>query len=808
MNSTALCSRCTLLLFFAALLGAIIGCSNTKYLPKGRSLHTATAIKIDPAAKVTNKYKVNQDLLALARPKPNKKVFGAARVKLTVYNQTRNRKTGLGRWLNEKIGEAPVLVDTLMLDRTRRNMQQYMFNHGYFNNVVTFQTKENKQKTTVTYNIRAISPYVINQVFYPAPDAATVPEQLISQMQPKSLIQSGQEFNVDNLQAEINRISYELKCKGYYEFTSKDLTFDLDSTQGNRNIDVYLKVKPPQNKEDKEHKAYRINKVYIYPDYEVGKAPRLYTDTLTTKDGFTFISSAPLFKPQAISRVVLLKENKLYSQKDWEYTLNHLMNLGVFKFVNVKFDKTDTTGAIPGLDCRILLTPAKRMSLSGEVEVNNRAQQSVLGAATSSLLGTAGTISYRNKNLLGGAEAFSINLFGGVELNPQNTQSSIADNSLINTLNVSGDMQLALPKFLVPFKLSNSSRYYVPKTNFRISANYLRRINFYTLNSFNINFGYDWNENNRKRHLFNPISVSLLSLRNIAPAFQVQLDQNSFLRRSFEEQLIAGANYSYIYNTQNVSVQQNFVFFRASIDIAGNTFYALDRLLKLSGTLSNDQKLKILGSSYAHFSRLEADIRYYNILNRNQSIVTRFNAAVGVPYGNSQVLPYIKQYFTGGPNSIRAFRIRSIGPGSFGSYAVADTVIIDEFDRTGDVKLEANAEWRFPMFSMLKGALFVDAGNIWTLKDEIASTDPDTGQPVYTRPNGKLTLKNLGQGLAVGTGFGVRLDFSFFVMRFDLGIPIRNPSMEPGSRWVIADVAEKRWLRKSTNLNLAIGYPF
>jgi len=794
--------------FLITLLAALClfnACSNIKYLPQGKSLHTATVIKIDPDTKITDKYTLNKDMLALARPKPNKKMLGVARFKLSVYNRTLKNKGSFVTWLHEKIGEAPVLVDTAMLDRTRRNMQQYMFNHGYFNNVVKYSTKEKNRRTKVTFNISAISPYMIRNVYFP-PDTADVLQTLVHNMQDKSGVQPEQEFNIDKLQEEVNRITYELRCKGYFDFISKNLTFELDSSLGNRSLDIYLKLKPPTEKEG-PHKAYTINNIYIFPDYEVGKSPNRYTDTIVVND-YHFISSGVKFNAKTISSLLLIKKGRLYSQKDWEYSLNHLLGLGVYKFVNVKFEKTDSVGNNPTLDCRILLTPAKRMSVSGEVEVNNRAQQSALGAATSSLLGTAASVSYRNKNLLGGAESFSFNLFGGLELNPQRNKENLANSALINTMNFSGELQLVLPKFIVPFKLKNQSRYFLPKTNFRVSANYLRRFNFYTLYSFNVNFGYDWNENNRKRHLLNPISVSLLSLQDRSTAFEQQLSQNPYLRRSFEEQIIAGANYAYIFNTQNLTQQQNFIFMRTAIDIAGNTFFGVDQLLKVTRLTDRDKKLDILGSSYAQYARIEGDFRHYTLLPRGQTLVSRLNAAIGVPYGNSSVLPYIKQYFVGGPNSVRAFRIRSIGPGTFGSFAVPDSIIIDEFDRTGDIKLEANVEWRFPIISLLKGAVFADLGNIWTLREETSGTDPDTGNPIYTRPGGQFKANSLWNEIAIGTGFGMRLDFSFFVMRFDLGIPLRNPSLAKGERWVIENTFEKKWLLNNMNLNLAIGYPF
>jgi outer membrane protein insertion porin family len=319
-----------------------------------------------------------------------------------------------------------------------------------------------------------------------------------------------------------------------------------------------------------------------------------------------------------------------------------------------------------------------------------------------------------------------------------------------------------------------------------LSTQYLSRGGLYRLNSVSANYGYFWNANKFAYHEINPISLNVVNLSQTSPEFDQILDDNPFLKRSFEQNFIAGINYTFNYNKLNDRFRTHGYFLGLGLDFAGNTLHLIDNL-------SGKGDGKILGLEYAQYGKVDLDLRYHLNIDKNQTIATRLYAGVGAPFGNSSSLPYIKQYFSGGPNSVRAFRIRSIGPGT---YRPDDFDVNSFFDQSGDIRIEGNIEYRFPIVSLLKGALFMDAGNIWLMNDNEAL------------PGGKFTSSWWNE-LAVGSGFGLRVDIEFFVIRFDLATPLRIPYLPEGERWANNfDIGSKTWRKQNLIFNFAIGYPF
>ncbi|HSJ68071.1 MAG TPA: BamA/TamA family outer membrane protein, partial [Anditalea sp.] len=351
------------------------------------------------------------------------------------------------------------------------------------------------------------------------------------------------------------------------------------------------------------------------------------------------------------------------------------------------------------------------------------------------------------------------------------------------------------PRVIFPIPISERFAYSVPKTKISVGAEYLNRVDLYRLVSYNASYGYFWNQNRYVYHEINPINLTFVRMSNASPQFEAILDSNPFLRRSFEQQFIAGVNYTFNYN-QMVDVHRvHSIFVGTTIDIAGNTLNLLSR------TFSDDPST-FFGLDYAQYARADLDFRYYLRLNQNNIIATRLFGGLGIPYGNSQSLPFVKQFFSGGPNSVRAFRIRSLGPGT---YRPTQFDIGSFFDQAGDIRLEGNIEYRFPIVSVLKGALFVDAGNVWLQNRNEALF----GEPESPRENqGKFTsdwFKELG----VGTGVGLRVDIDFFVIRFDFATPIRRPYLPENQRWGSTfDIRSRDWRRENLIFNFAIGYPF
>lgn len=778
-------------------------CDNTRYLQGDETLHNATLIEIK-GHKGSNKQELSAlklALLNLSRPKPNTGI-GPLKLRLSIYNypkqldaayediQFKPAKRILGwvkhqmqdtslsvirnatNFLKQKIGQAPVLIDTILLQRSATNMHNYLFDKGYFNNTVSYHLATQDYLTTVKYQATLQEEaFRLDTIFLPH-DSLGIIAQRIKTINEASLLKSGDAFNAENLQQEATRIATTLRNEGYYDFAGKYLNFQLDSVHSSRTANLYISLRPAP--ETKTHIAYHVRKIYLYADYKSPKDSTAYSDTLMYKGYHYIYNDKVLIKPQVITDYLRLEPGMLYSAQKHEKAINSLQELGIFKFINIRFEKKDS--AI--LDCHIYLTSGKKKQISFETELSNR---------TGGYIGSALKLGYKQRNAFRGAETLGAGLFGGVDFTPN-------DSALINTLNASIEFTFSTPKFLVPFKLPRISKEYRPHTNLSVKAALQRRVGFYTINSYGINYGFDWYEVQRKRHILNPISLNLLSINNISPNFQALLEQNAFLRQSFESQFIIGINYSFIYSTQTANALQNFTYLRLNTETAGNLTSAIDLLLhSISG---NTGALELFGTPYSQFARLEADFRRYFIINANSSFVARLYGGIGVPYNNSSILPYAKQFFTGGPNSVRAFQIRSIGPGS------DDTALAGAgtFDRTGDMKLEMNAEYRFDLFYIFKGAAFVDVGNIWTL------VRPSEANDLQKRFRPQEFISELG----VGVGLGIRLDFSYFVMRFDVATPLRNPTRAKAERWVIDEfnLGDKAWRQQNLLLNLAIGYPF
>jgi outer membrane protein insertion porin family len=502
-------------------------------------------------------------------------------------------------------------------------------------------------------------------------------------------------------------------------------------------------------------------------------------DTLRI-DGCNYIDLDKKFDPDVIVRSIFFRKGAAYSRNKHDLTLNRLMNLGVFKFVNIRFVNADSAG-IPRLEPHIYLTPLSLKNLRFELEGVSQ---------SNNLAGPVLNSSYRNRNLFGGAELFTLSFEAGLEIPVGGGQSGG------NSYEIGTRGELELPKFVTPFRLDNVSSLFVPKTHIVLGFNLLNRLLYYQLFSVDASFGYNWKESISKEHNFNPLSITFAHLTNTTQKFNDLLSANPLLQKSFEEQFIIGQNYSFTYNDQLEKDHMNHVYFKGSIDLSGNLLQLVQSLF-IKHQATPNTPYNIFGTTYSEYYKFDIDWRYYyNTIDQRSSIASRLIAGIGVPYGNSATLPYVKQFYIGGTNSVRAFSVWGLGPGS---YRTPDSIAAKSFlEQAGDIKLEANTEYRFPIISIIKGALFVDAGNIWLLNE-----DPN-------RPGSKFSGKTFLDEIAVGTGFGVRLDLSFFILRFDLAFPLRIPYLPQGERWVINKInfGDPSWRKNNLAFNIAIGYPY
>jgi len=438
----------------------------------------------------------------------------------------------------------------------------------------------------------------------------------------------------------------------------------------------------------------------------------------------------------------------------------------------VVFEEVDIV-CLPVLNAFYYLTPLPKKSLSFEVSGLSKSNNAN---------GTELSVNWKNRNFLKGAELFTASVFGGFE-------KQVSGQQRVNTIRGGIDLNLVVPRIIGPFNIKSSSAF-VPQTVVNAGYELFYRDTQYTLNSIKTSLGYRWKRSVKNQHEWSFLSVNYLRPTNITPAFQAQLDTNVTLARSIEKQFIIGMVYNYNYNSQAIANRKKHNFyFNGNADVSGNAL----GLVTGASVKDGNQKL-ILGTPFSQYIKGEADFRYYMRIGKNTVLANRALAGAGYAYGNSLTMPFVKEFFTGGANSIRAFRARSLGPGTFYAGKPKEVYVADQ---PGDIKFELNTELRAKLVSILYGAIFVDAGNIWLFKE-----DPE-------RPGGKFTNQFLSQ-FAVGTGVGLRADVSFFVIRADIAMPIRKPYITTGSKWVFnqIDLGNSEWRKANLILNIAIGYPF
>jgi outer membrane protein assembly factor BamA len=750
----------------------LAACSGTKHLPRGEKLYTGGEIKLETTDKINKRF-IKTIAESAVRPAPNKSYLGM-RPKLWMYMAAgENPKTKFNKWL-KKTGEAPVLISSVKPGVTTAIIDAKLFNIGIFKSYSESKIVEKKHTAKVIYTSHIHKPYIVKELNYAISDDSL--SHTILTEKKKSFIKPDEDYNLDILKNERIRIDALLKNNGYFYFNPDYLLFKADTSAVNHSISFKLTLKDsiPKN----TLTVYRINKVFIDQDYSLNEEVTDRTkDTIKYRNNvFIGKESEMNIRPRVILRSVYLKKNEIYSRQNHTITLNRLMSMGNFKFVQVKFSDSDTIA--PGfLDVTILMTTMPNYTFRAGTDLVSK---------SNNFTGPRMNLSLLNRNTFKGAELLNLNMAGSFE-----AQLS-GNNKNLYSYSWNPQVELTFPRFIVPFKIKRTNSIYIPKTMLSLSYNYLKRVDYFDMRTFQFIYGFKWKENIKKEHELNPINVSYTSLGNQSAAFTELLASNPFLKKSYEEQFIAGGNYSFTYNEQVVPVKKMQYFLLATAETAGNVF----SLAKLIGgeKPSSENPSKVVGSIYSQYAKLSIDARgYFNFSDKNKMAMRVF-AGVAKPFGNSSILPYAKQFFSGGPNSLRAFQINSVGPGT--NYQNSDNRGFLQLG--GDIKLEMNGEYRFNIYRFLKGALFIDAGNVWLQK----SNPANTGSP--------FLFSTFMNEIAVGTGVGLRIDVSFFILRFDLAMPLRKPWLEENHRWVTNQInfANSSWRGENLILNIAIGYPF
>lgn len=760
--------------FLLVLLNA---CNLTQSVPEESYLLVKNKIELK---KVKKDGVIKEEIQNLVIQKPNTKMFGLVSLRLGIYNLAFDKKENKFRWwLKNKVGEAPIIYNDKISSKSAENIRLHMFNKGFLNAQVKFTTKYDTKKASVVYNILPGEVFTINKITLPQPSGSVYKH--ILGIQDKSLLKKGANFDINVLNVERTRITSHLRNMGYYNFRKDYVVFELDTNNKTKTVDIVMSVKEP--KPGEWHEKYTIHNVYVIGDYSILESDSLQRDTIIYHD-FYFVQSEKKYKPKVISNAIFFKKGEFFRLDYYQNTLKKLANYGAFKFVDIQFVTVDVKGS-PSLDVFIYLTSAKKNTVSVDLEANHN----FIG-----LTGASIGFTYQNKNLTKAADLFSVKVSTGVEFNVANGQTNP-----VNNYDFTVETNYYLNKFLVPFPLKNVSKTNNVKTRFSFQYNFERRFTFYSLHSNSFNFGYEWNEAANKKHSYNPISATLLILpeKTLTEAFRQKLSDIPSLQRSFQEQLILGSNYTFLYNNKKTENDRSFFTFQGKVALAGNLIHAITALTKQAK--NNVTPYQLFKREYSQFVRFEANFVHNYSIGRHASLNSRFITGIIIPFGNSTDAPYFQQFYVGGSNSIRAFRLRALGPGTY-----ADQANINNpnffFDQAGDFKLEGTSELRFDIYKWFKGALFVDAGNVWLLKN-----DPD-------RVGGTLRKDNFLSAVAVGVGFGLRLDFEYFVIRTDFALPMVDPRFDDSRRYPLNDfkfsVGRNSWFRQHSVFHLAIGYPF
>lgn len=765
-----------------SLAGILSSCGVKKYIGKDEYLINKYHIDIE------KKYAQIEpsELKPFLKPKPNKKLLGW-RMKLYFYYHSQNKPTKFNNWLDKNFGETPALYSEEDAEFSALRIEQYLNNIGFFNSKVEYEVEFGDKKADVKYIVHPALPYYMTQIDYNIAD--TVLAGFFYKNIRKTLIHEGDIYNAFTLDDERDRITKNLRNNGYYYFNRNYIQYLVDSNYHNRTMDVTLKInniklpgKNPSSNLSKPHDRYYIKQVTVIPEYNPASTSydSLWHSVkfLRDKSDNTYLyllDDNPQIKPSAFDAAIKIRPGTPFSAAEVQSTYSKLFNYSIIRTAKINFDTTGAgeskDGSIKYMNSSIAMQNAKRNSFSIEG----------FGTNSSGDLGVRGKLTFLNKNIFKRADILRIQAVGGFEA--QSVGSADGSSSgVFNTFEAGIEGTIFFPRFVFPLNLRRFNEKHSTITNLTFGFNYQVRQN-YTRSITNLEFGYSWNQKQVMRQIITPININFIKVFP-TPEFQAILDeeQNKALKEQYSDQIIFGLSYSFIFNNQNLATLSQHQYFRLNLETSGNLLYAMNNLF--NSNKSVEGYYEIFGVQYSQYIRGSVDYRrYFYLNNKNTSFATRIYLGSIIPYMNSQEVPYTKGFYAGGANGMRGWHFKELGPGAYNGN--------NDYERIGEIQIEANAELRFPIYRFFKLGLFIDIGNIWTYK-------PST---VY--PGGDFRFDTFYKQLAVDGGVGFRLDFSFFLIRVDFAAPFRDPAYPPNERWRIQYLQFNDFIA-----NFGIGYPF
>jgi hypothetical protein len=718
----------------------------------------------------------------LIKQKPNKRVFGFWRFYLRAYNYGMRGDTSkkIRRYVRNNMGEPPVILDSVKLNETATQIKAYLFNNGYFDAVVNYEVirrGRSKKKAIIKFRVEQKQNYTIKSIDYGIDDRNLY--YLVMRDTAGAEIKEGNVFSSEKMNLERERITQNLRNEGYYFFNKEYIAFVVDSNLADNYVNVSLQIRNPGYY--KIHAKYTISNIYINvvnPGVE---------DSLSSEwkkvDSIWLNMNGYRMNYEVLQRNFLLKPGQVFNQTDVDNSYNKLNGIQLFKQTTINF-VADTVAE--KLICYVNLIPARRQELIAEPQVISSDQNNAVEQNNLRNYGLANVFTYRNKNLFKSAELFEVryrvSLEGQFRKNDSIPFFSNIEHNVTNTL--------SLPRMLLLKRLQNCPEVRNPKASLVASFIYESNIDFVRRV---ISLGYN-EVFNYKLHSFNvsPVEVSYNRTNSKRDFLSlVNKSDSIFIANLFTTNLIVNSRITWVYSDKPISRDGTYFYARVLVESAG---FTLKKFMQFTRQpLPADGIYKIDNVNFEQFVKVDADLRYTRVLNSMSTIASRFHLGVGRAYGNSIIMPFVRRYFIGGANSLRGWRPRTLGPGSFNNNLPGVRA-----DRSGEIIIEAQTEYRFGIIGkLMQGAVFVDAGNIWYTR------------PLAGRQGVEFNPSTFFGEMAVSSGLGIRFDFSFFVMRFDFGVPLRSPDRPLNNRWLFNDYANgTKKLFPAVILNLGLGYPF
>ncbi|MDO5570384.1 MAG: BamA/TamA family outer membrane protein [Bacteroidales bacterium] len=744
------------------LLIFIAGCSLTRYVPEGDYLVRSVSVRSD------NKNIKSSDVKPYIKQMPNHKTFGLVSFPLYLYDLSGTDST---KWINRflrRAGNAPEIYDPMLTVRSEKEILKMLDNKGYLEGAVDVKLEKKNKKIDIIYNITSNEPFKIESFKYSIPGDSV--RTIVYKDTTSSLIKPGMLLDRDVLENERVRITNRIRNNGYWGFNKDFINYRADTAAYSKNVDLTLNV--ATNPGDVFHKKFNVGKVVFVTDYDPVNA--LYStqkrDTVSIGD-YTIIEGAKSYlRSGTLIENCFIRPGALYSDRAVDATYSSFARLKILKYVNIRFEQSKVNDDL--VDCYIYLTPGKNQSIQTELEGTNSAGD----------FGFAVGASYQHRNAFKGSETFTTKIRGGYE-NLTGEGGIVNDNYTEYGI----ETGITFPKFMFPFLKSDFRRRIKASTEFNAAYSYQHRPE-YTRMIAGGGWKYNWQtQRNKFRHQLDLIDVSYVYLPFRSEAFiDSIINQNPISYSSYKDHLISRTAYTFYRSNFNPSVRNMDIFtFRASSEVAGNTLYAFSKILNQH---KKDDAYRFLGLRYEQYWKTDVDYAYTKVFSEKNSIAFHIAGGVGIPYGNTNILPFEKRYYSGGANSVRGWSVRTLGPGRYSS----NNPSLDYFNQCGDIRLDGSIEYRTRLFWKLELAAFVDAGNVWTIRDYSA------------QPGGLFKFDSFYKEIALAWGLGMRLDFSYFILRLDLGFKAYDPAKINASPWVI----DSPFGSNNRALHFAVGYPF